>query len=66
MPSKTLAQHRLMAMAATRSGGYRGISQKVGRDFIDADRGKHFTHHEHARHLARGMHHRLAKGHGPR
>lgn len=64
MPSKTLAQHRLMAMAATRRGGYRGISQKVGRDFINADRGKHF--HEAASKHAAGMHERLKKGHGPR
>jgi hypothetical protein len=55
-----------MAMAATAKGGYRGIPQSVGRDFIDADRGRHFNHHDHAAKLASGMHKRLASGHGPR
>lgn len=64
MPSKTGKQHRLMAMAATKSGGYRGIPQSVGRDFIEADRGRQF-HDGMAKHAA-GMHKRLAKGHGHR
>lgn len=62
MPSKSGAQHRLMAMAATRKGGYRGIPQSVGREFIDADRGRKF-HDDMAKHAA-GMHKRLARGHG--
>lgn len=75
MPSKSGRQHRLMAMAATKPGGYRGIPQKTGRDFIDADRGRHFggppkapleTHHDHAARVAADMHTRLAAGHGPR
>lgn len=37
MPSKTVAQARLMAAAAHTPGGYGGVPQSVGRDFNKAD-----------------------------
>lgn len=40
MPSKSASQHRLMEAAAHTKGGYGGVSQKVGRDFVSADKGK--------------------------
>jgi len=40
MPSKSPAQHRLMEAAAHTKGGYGGIPQKVGKEFVKADEGK--------------------------
>ncbi len=40
MPSKTPAQHRLMEAAAHTPGGYGGVPQKVGEDFVRADMAK--------------------------
>ena len=42
MPSKSLAQHRLMEAAAHTKGGYGGVSQSVGKEFSNADKGKKF------------------------
>jgi hypothetical protein len=39
MPSKSPSQARLMAAAAHTPGGYGGVSQKVGREFNQADKG---------------------------
>lgn len=38
MPSKSKSQHRLMEAAAHTKGGYGGVSQKVGKDFANADK----------------------------
>lgn len=38
MPSKSEAQHRLMEAAAHTPGGYGGVPQSVGREFVNADR----------------------------
>ncbi len=38
MPSKSAAQHRLMEAAAHTKGGYGGVPQKVGKDFVAADK----------------------------
>jgi hypothetical protein len=38
MPSKSASQQRLMRAAAHTPGGYGGVSQKVGRDFVNADK----------------------------
>ena len=40
MPSKSPAQHRLMEAAAHTKGGYGGVPQKVGKEFVKADGGK--------------------------
>lgn len=40
MPSKSPAQHRLMEAAAHTKGGYGGVPQKVGKEFIKADKMK--------------------------
>ena len=37
MPSKTPAQHRLMEAAAHTKGGFGGVPQKVGKEFVRAD-----------------------------
>ena len=37
MPTKSLAQHRLMEAAAHTPGGYGGVSQAVGREFVAKD-----------------------------
>lgn len=37
MPSKSPAQHRLMEAAAHTKGGYAGVPQAVGREFVEAD-----------------------------
>ena len=37
MPSKSPAQERLMQAAAHTKGGFGGVSQKVGKEFIAAD-----------------------------
>ena len=42
MPSKSAAQHRLMAAAAHTKGGFGGVPQKVGKEFAKADEGKKF------------------------
>ena len=42
MPSKSAAQHKLMQIAAHTKGGYGGVSQKVGKEFAKADKGKKF------------------------
>jgi len=38
MPSKSPAQHRLMAAAAHTKGGFGGVPQKVGKEFVKADK----------------------------
>lgn len=38
MPSKSAAQHRLMEAAAHTKGGFGGVPQSVGKDFIEADK----------------------------
>ena len=40
MPSKSPAQHRLMEAAAHTPGGYGGVPQSVGEEFVAADEGK--------------------------
>jgi hypothetical protein len=42
MPSKSKAQHNLMEAAAHTKGGYGGVPQKVGKEFVNADKGKTF------------------------
>jgi ADP-ribose pyrophosphatase YjhB (NUDIX family) len=37
MPSKSEAQHRLMEAAAHTQGGYGGVPQQVGKEFVKAD-----------------------------
>lgn len=41
MPSKSKAQQRLMRAAAHTPGGFGGVPQKVGREFVAADRAAH-------------------------
>jgi len=43
MPSKSLAQHKLMEASAHTKGGYGGVPQKVGKEFVKADEGKKFA-----------------------
>ncbi len=38
MPSKSPAQHRLMEAAAHTPGGYGGVPQSVGKEFVNADK----------------------------
>ena len=38
MPSKSPAQHRLMQAAAHTKGGFGGVPQKVGKEFVKADK----------------------------
>ncbi len=40
MPSKSPSQHRLMQAAAHTKGGFGGVPQKVGKEFVNADKGK--------------------------
>jgi hypothetical protein len=40
MPSKSPAQHRLMQAAAHTKGGFGGVPQKVGKEFVKADKMK--------------------------
>jgi hypothetical protein len=42
MPSKSPAQHRLMQAAAHTKGGFGGVPQKVGKEFVKADENKKF------------------------
>jgi hypothetical protein len=38
MPSKSKTQQNLMRAAAHTPGGYGGVSQKVGKDYVAADK----------------------------
>lgn len=38
MPTRSPAQRRLMAAAAHTKGGYAGVPQSVGREFLMADK----------------------------
>ena len=49
MPSKTVAQAKLMTIAAHTPGGYGGVPQSVGKEFHEADAGKKYG----AKHEAR-------------
>jgi len=40
MPSKSPAQQRLMQAAAHTKGGYGGVPQNVGKEFVKADKAK--------------------------
>ena len=40
MPSKSPAQHRLMEAAAHTKGGFGGVPQSVGKEFVSADKMK--------------------------
>lgn len=40
MPSKSPTQRRLMQAAAHTPGGYGGVPQSVGREFVAADKAK--------------------------
>lgn len=46
MPPVSEAQRRLMAAAANKKGGIRGVPQKVGREFIKADPGGKLPKHK--------------------
>ena len=39
MPAVSEAQRRLMFAAASKKGGAGGVSQSVGKEFADADKG---------------------------
>lgn len=41
MPSKSAKQHRLMEAAAHTPGGYGGVPQSVGREYVAADKSSH-------------------------
>jgi hypothetical protein len=45
MPSKTQAQHNLMALVANDPAASKrlGIPQKVGKEFVEADKGRKFN-----------------------
>ena len=56
MPSTSPAQARLMQAAAHTPGGYDGVPQSVGAEFVQADQGKgQFTQHPRARKIAIAM-----------
>ena len=40
MPSKSPSQHRLMEAAAHTKGGFGGVPQRVGKEFVKADKAK--------------------------
>jgi len=40
MPSKSKAQQNLMRAAAHTKGGYAGVPQKVGKDYVAADKAR--------------------------
>lgn len=42
MPSKSIAQAKLMSIAAHTPGGYGGVPQSVGKEFHQADAGKKY------------------------
>ena len=44
MPSKSPAQHRLMEAAAHTPGGFGGVPQSVGKEFVAADKRKRLAH----------------------
>jgi hypothetical protein len=44
MPSKSPAQERLMRAAAHTKGGYGGVPQSVGKEFVAADKRKAVAH----------------------
>ena len=46
MPSVSLAQAKLMAIAAHTPGGYGGVPQSVGQEFHQADAGKKYGAHK--------------------
>ena len=62
MPSKSPAQHRLMEAAAHTKGGYGGVPQKVGKEFVNADKMKNGGLYENI-HAKRE---RIAEGSGER
>ena len=43
MPSKSPEQARLMQAAAHTKGGFGGVPQKVGKEFVKADKKKHLS-----------------------
>lgn len=45
MPSKSGKQHRFMEMIAHNPAAAKraGVPQSVGREFVEADKGKHFA-----------------------
>ena len=45
MPSVSPAQHKLMLIAAHTKGGYGGVPQAVGEDFVAADAAKEIPDH---------------------
>ena len=45
MPAKSEAQRRLMAAAAHKKGGVKGVPQKVGKEFMKADPGGKLPKH---------------------
>lgn len=55
MPSKSASQHRLMEAAAHTKGGYHGVSEAVGKDFVAADKKKKSKTHTAVAHEL-GMH----------
>ena len=62
MPSKSPAQHRLMEAAAHTKGGFGGVPQKVGKEFVNADKMKNGGLYENI-HAKRE---RIAEGSGER
>ena len=40
MPSKSPSQRRLMQAAAHTKGGFGGVPQKIGKEFVSADKGR--------------------------
>lgn len=49
MPSKSAAQRRLMQAAAHTQGGYGGVPQSVGKEFVAADKHVKAMHRAHNR-----------------
>lgn len=45
MPAKSEAQRRLMFAAASKKGGAGGVSQKVAKEFVAADKGGKLPEH---------------------
>ena len=62
MPSKSKAQHNLMEAAAHTKGGFGGVPQKVGKEFVNADKMKNGGLYENI-HAKRE---RIAEGSGER
>ena len=68
MPSKSPAQHRLMEAAAHTKGGFGGVPQKVGKEFVKADEGKKMAKgglyaniHAKQERIAHGSHEKMRK-----